>query len=361
MTASIPFTHDDIHLIRAYSSDIIQQTWANNRVEWGPTLDEDTYYAREKILASQEFTRNNKLQVWVLVPKTFDSASPQLDLILSAVETFERPGIIASKKDGLKDVISISVASVFTPAPYRGRGYASLMMKLLWKEIGNMEGVSFTFLYSDVGPTFYNRLGWTPKRSEEIVIPTTHTIAGRDRSVEKVTDSNLSELLAADAQQVRTLLKAQIEAAVSSSKVFAVVTPEPTCVLWLHARSRFVAKHILKLEDQEIVELGAKHGKSFVLWFHDLLKDQLFIIRWHLDSSNGGDETVACALIEAAQAEARKWKLSKVVMWNPEQSLADLLQVEIKYRDSAIPSLGLVDPAIKTDDVEWIHNEKYSW
>ncbi|KAG0293745.1 hypothetical protein BGZ96_002387 [Linnemannia gamsii] len=374
MTASAPFAHDDIHLIRAYSPDIIQQTWANNRVEWGPSLDEETYYARERMLASQEFTRDNKLQVWVLVPKTFDSVKPQLDLILSAVETFARPGIVASKDQGLKDVLSISVASVFTPAHYRGRGYASLMMKLLWKEIGNMKDVQFSFLYSDVGPNFYGRLGWTPKRSEEIVIPTAYTIpihdsdsaaAGDDRSgvrksmtVEKVTDSNVSELIVADAKQVRTLLKAQIETA-SSSKVFAVVTPEPTCVLWYHARARFAAQHVLKLEQYQVTEWGAKQSKSFVLWYHDLLKEQLFIIRWYLDPSDG-DET-ARSLIEAAQMEARKWKLSKVVIWNPDQPLADLLQLEIKYRDGAIPSLGLINSTVEKDNVEWVHNEKYSW
>ncbi|KAG0070043.1 hypothetical protein BGZ89_001547 [Linnemannia elongata] len=361
MTAVTSFAHEDIHLIRVYSPDIIQQTWTNNRVEWGPSLDEETYYARERILASQEFTRDNKLQVWILVPKTFDSANPQLDQILSAVETFERPGIVASKDQGLKDVLSISVASVFTPAHYRGRGYASLMMKLLWKEISSMKGVSFSFLYSDVGPTFYGRLGWTPKRSEEIVIPTAHPIQSSGSAamiVEKVTDSNLSELIAADAEQVRALLKGQIEAA-SPSKVFAVVTPEPTCVLWLHARARFAAQHILKLERHQITEWGAKHGESFVLWFHDLFKDQLFIIRWHLDPSDG--EETARALIEAAQTEARKWNLSKVVIWNPDQSLADLLRLDIKYRDSAIPSLGLVNSSIETDDIEWVHNEKYSW
>ncbi|KAG0377093.1 hypothetical protein BGX24_006723 [Mortierella sp. AD032] len=357
MTTSTPFALDDIHLIRAYSPDIIKQTWTNNRAEWGPTLDEETYHAREKVLASQEFTSDNKLQVWILVPKTFDSANPQLDLILSAVETFERPGIVASKDEGLKDVLSISVASVFTPAPYRRRGYASLMMRLLWKEIENMKGASFSFLYSDVGPTFYGRLGWNPKRSEEIVIPTTHTITGGNTSVEKVTYSNLSDLIAADAEQVRILLKAQIETA-SPSKVFAVVTPEPTCVLWLHARTRFVAQHIVKM-DQKVTELGARQGKSFALWYHDLLKDQLFVIRWYLDPSEG-DET-ARALIQAAQEEARKWKLSKVVIWNPEQSLANLLKVEIKHRDRDIPSLGLVNSAIETDNVEWVHNERYSW
>ncbi|KAF9089063.1 hypothetical protein BGX29_012248 [Mortierella sp. GBA35] len=356
MTVSTPFAHEDIHLICAYSSDIIKQTWANNRVEWGPKYDPETYFERERVLGSQEFTRDNKLKTWILVPKTFDSAKPQLDLILSAVETFERPGIVASKDQGLKEVLSISVASVFTPAHYRGRGYASLMMKLLWKEIEKMDGVAFTFLYSDVGPTFYGRLGWTPRRSEEVVIPTTHAVrdsAGSDRStesmtVEKVTDLNLSELLAADAEQVRTLLRAQIETA-SPSKVFAVVTPEPTCVFWLHARARFAAQRFLKLE-QQITDLGAKQGKSFVLWFHDLIKDQLFVIRWYLDPSDR-DET-ARALIEAAQAEAQKWKLSKVVMWNPDPSLTDLLNLEIKYREDAIPSLGLVNSTHETGNVE---------
>ncbi|KAG0269604.1 hypothetical protein BGZ95_002003 [Linnemannia exigua] len=349
MAATTSFAHNDIHLIRAYSPDIIQRTWANNRVEWGPTLDEETYYAREKVLASQEFTRDNKLQVWILVPKTFDSANPQLDLILSAVETFERPGIVASKGEGLKDVLSISVASVFTPVPYRGRGYASLMMKLLWKEIGNMKDVSFSFLYSDVGPTFYGRLGWTPKRSEEIIIATTPTITGGNTPVEMVTDSNLSELIAADAEQVRIQLKAQIETARPRS-LPSLLRSQPVsagCMLAL-----------VKL-DQQITELGARQGKSFVLWFHDLLKDQLFVIRWHLDPSEG-DET-ARTLIKAAQEEANKWKLSKVVIWNAEQSLADLLKVETKYRDSAIPSLGLVNSTIETDNVEWVHNEKYSW
>ncbi|KAF9934910.1 hypothetical protein FBU30_010177 [Linnemannia zychae] len=355
MTASTPFSHEDIHLIRACSSDIIQQTWANNRAEWGRTLDEETYYDRERVLASQEFTRDNRLQVWILVPKTFDSAKPQLDLILSAVETFERPGIIASKDQGLKDVVTISVASVFTPAHYRG---------LLWKEIAGMKDVSFTFLYSDVGPTFYSRHGWAPKRSEQMVLPAAHIVQNSDTGatknsvvIEKVTDSNLPELVSMDAKQVRRLLEAQVENG-SPSKVFVVVTPEPTCVQWLHTRSRFVAQRVLKLEDQ-IAELGARHGKSFVLWFHDLLKDQLFVIRWYLDSSDDSD--TARALIEAAQAEARKWKLSKVVIWNPAQSLADLLQLEIKYRDDAIPSLGLVDTSIETDNVEWVHNEKYSW
>ena len=229
-----------------------------------------------------------------------------------------------------------------------------------------MDGIGFSFLYSDAGPTFYGRLGWTPKRSEEIVIPSSHptldSAKAGDRSltVEKVTDSCLSELTAADAAQVRAQLETQIESA-PPSKVFAVVTPEPTCILWLHARAQYTAKNVLKLEQHQITDLGAKYGKSFVLWFHDLIKDQLFIIRLYLDPTHGDETTSARALLEAAQAEARKWSLSKVVIWNPDQSLADLLELEIKYRDDAIPSLGLINSTHAADNVEWVHNEKYSW
>lgn len=124
-----PYSHDEVHLIPATSQAIIQQTWTNNKEEWGKTLDLETYYAREVVLATQKFTKNNKLQVWVLVPKTFDPENPDLSLILSAVETFLRPGVVATKELGVRDVTSVSVASVFTPARYRGHGYGSLMMR----------------------------------------------------------------------------------------------------------------------------------------------------------------------------------------------------------------------------------------
>lgn len=124
-----PFAHSDIHLIRALSTEIIQRTWTNNKAEWGKTLDIETYFSRETHLANQNFAQHGKMKLWVLVPKSFDPDHPDLDQILSAVETYERPGIVATKDQGLRDVLCVSIASVFCPACYRGHGYATLMMK----------------------------------------------------------------------------------------------------------------------------------------------------------------------------------------------------------------------------------------
>ncbi|KAF9557456.1 hypothetical protein EC968_007619 [Mortierella alpina] len=363
--APAPFALEDIHLIQAHSPETIQRTWANNKHEWGKTIDTDTYYARERHLASQDFANQGKLRFWILVPATFRPDQPDLDLILSAVETYDRPGMVATKTHGVKDVLSISIASVFTPAQYRGHGYASHMMKLLWKEIEAMDRVAFTTLYSDVGPEFYGRLGWTPKRSDELEIPTSHRVTDAESIVlESVTDKDLSELIKRDALLVRSSLQARLDESSTSSPsstVLVVVTPEPNCIQWLHARSRFVTQNILKLNPHEIRTLGAKDpcSDSFVLWFHDLFELKLIIIRWRLDGKAG--EATARALIDAAQKEAQKWSLSSVVLWNPEQSLADLLKLEVKSREKSIPSLGMISPAFKADNVEWILNEKYAW
>ncbi|KAF9965133.1 hypothetical protein BGZ70_005361 [Mortierella alpina] len=362
--APAPFALEDIHLIQAHSPETIQRTWANNKHEWGKTIDTETYYARERHLASQGFASQGKLKFWILVPTTFSPEHPDLDLILSAVETYDRPGMVATKEYGVNDVLAISIASVFTPVQYRGHGYASHMMKLLWKEIEAMDIVAFTSLYSDVGPKFYGRLGWTPMRSDELVIPTSHQVTQAESIVvESVTDNDLLELIKRDAQLVRGSLQARLdESSVSSpSTVLVVVTPEPNCIQWLHARSRYVAQHILKLDQHEITTLGAKdpNSDSFVLWNHDLLKHKLVIIRWRLDSEAG--DATARALIGAAQREAEKWRLSSVVVWNPEQPLADLLGLNVDSREKSIPSLGLTSPAFKADNVEWILNEKYAW
>ncbi|KAI7819271.1 hypothetical protein BC939DRAFT_460742, partial [Gamsiella multidivaricata] len=334
------FIHNDIHLIRIYSPGIIQHTWANNRLEWGKTTDVETYFARETLLSNQDFTSNGKLKFWALVPKSFGQDHPNLDHVLCAVETFERPGIVATKNQGVKDVLSVSVASVFTPPQSRGHGYASLMMKSLWEEIKKMDNVSFTFLYSDVGPTFYGRIGWTPRRSDEIVIPTSHFVIDQSPSpparLANVTDDDLTSLINKDAQLLREELKKRAESS-GPEKIFVAATPEPSCIRWLTARSRFTAQYIRKLEQHDITVLGARDTKtdSFALYFHHLLEDQLYIIRWRLDPKAG--EETARALIQAAQAEAKKWNLSKVVIWNPEQSLADLLGLQIKHRDDALP------------------------
>jgi hypothetical protein len=52
-----------------------------------------------------------------------------------------------------------AIGSVFTASENRGRGYASRMMGLMYTKCKESGCISST-LYSDIGPVFYDRLGW---------------------------------------------------------------------------------------------------------------------------------------------------------------------------------------------------------
>ncbi|KAF9571538.1 hypothetical protein EC968_000432 [Mortierella alpina] len=405
-----PYALHDLVLIPATAPEIIQQTWTNNMEEWAKGVPLAQYHAREQHLAATEFSSENRLITWILVPKAdadvteeyktatgddgvrggfdpTDFSKQNLERILGAVETYERPGIVATVGDEiLHEVSSVSVASVYAPSKYRNHGYGKLMMRFLWKEIENM-GASFSFLYSDLGPDFYGNFGWTARTSTEIVIlpslalpapPSTASAAMNTRAsartvdLETVTEESLAVLVENDAQllrvQLKEKLKERLDTASSERTTFVAVTPEVRCIKWLHARAWFNAKEIWKFQDPQIKDLslgvyvsGTKD--QFVLWHHDFTDDNLFILRWRIDSTTTSNEadTIALAFVEAAQQEAKKWRLSKIVFWNGHDSLASLLGLKVKHRHHSIPSLGLVKSDQDTNNVEWVLNEKYSW
>ncbi|KAG9322950.1 hypothetical protein KVV02_004326 [Mortierella alpina] len=405
-----PYALHDLILIPVTSPEIIQQTWTNNMEEWAKGVPLEQYHAREQHLAATAFSSENHLITWILVPKADadvteeyktatgnhgvrggfnpkDFSKKNLERILGAVETYERPGIVATIGDeALREVSSVSVASVYAPSKYRNHGYGKLMMRLLWKEIEDM-GASFSFLYSDLGPDFYGNFGWTARTSTEIVILPSLTLpappsmassamttraSARTVELETVTEESLAVLIEHDAQLLRTQLteklKERSNTAGSERTTFVAVTPEVRCIQWLHARAWFNAKEIWKFQDPQIKDLrlgvyvtGTKD--QFVLWHHDFTDDNLFILRWRIDSTTTSDEsdTIALAFVEAAQQEAKKWRLSKIVFWNGHVSLANLLGLKVQHRHHSIPSLGLVKSDQDTNNIAWVLNEKYSW
>ncbi|KAF9116209.1 hypothetical protein BGX27_004316 [Mortierella sp. AM989] len=453
-----PYLHEDLVLVRTTVPEIIHRTWTNNMEEWAKGVPLSQYHAREKHLASTAFSSNNHLVTWILVPKlnadvtdaykqwvlnTSSSAKSQetravsggfdpldiseenMERILGALETYERPGIVATVGDEeLKDVSSMSVASVYAPSKYRNHGYGKLMMKLLWEEIERI-GASFTFLYSDLGAQFYTNFGWTARKSTEIVIPPSLEIpiiapstvtenpsnsnsssephkpmtraSVKQVSLETVThnsDGNhgqsiLQTLVDRDAQLLRQSLKQMIHPhqqgdSTTTMTTFVAVTPEIRCFQWLHARAWFNALEIYKFKEP-VVSKDLNYGvrvagrdDQFILWHHDFTDDNLFILRWRIESEelvsdnnllpleqhhhhHYSHDTIALTFIKAAQQEAKKWNLSKIVYWNGDASLAKLLGLKVNQRNHSIPSLGLVNSKQDTQSVEWILNEKYSW
>lgn len=148
-----PYALHDLILLPATAPEIVQQTWTNNMEEWAKGVPLEQYHARERHLAATAFSSDNRLITWILVPKANadvteeyktttgdhgvrggfdpkDFSKQNLERILGAVETYERPGIAATVGDKtLHEVSSVSVASVYAPSRYRNHGYGKLMMR----------------------------------------------------------------------------------------------------------------------------------------------------------------------------------------------------------------------------------------
>ncbi|KAF9923141.1 hypothetical protein FBU30_006763 [Linnemannia zychae] len=412
-----PYALSDLILIPATAPKSIQRTWTNNMEEWAKRVPIDQYHAREQHLASTAFSSEGRLITWILVPKPdanvtsayealtkdgegvrggfveSDESEANLERILGAVETYERPGLVArvGEEGGIKDVSTMSVASVYVPSKYRHHGYGKLMMKLLWEEMESQK-IAFSFLYSDLGPDFYGDFGWTARTCTQIVIPTTYTLptqpSARTRSsvrpvaLESIaTSDQLQELMDQDALLVRKDLEHRLTLATSDStnkiKTLVAVTPEIRAIQWLYARAWFNASVVFaKNHTPEAIESGLHYGvrvpgstTQFVLWHHDFTDDNLFILRWRIDPSPSKDDdedldAISLAFAQAAKDEAKKWNLSKVVFWNGDSHLADLLGLTVDIRKDSIPSLGLLNnayPGHQPAELEWVLNQKYSW
>jgi len=82
------------------------------------------------------------------------------------------------------------VGAVFTPVALRGQGYATVLLEqLLDRE--RRDGVELATLFSEIGPTFYQRLGFAPVPLDEMTVgvvrkdgaPATLVRAGEERDL----------------------------------------------------------------------------------------------------------------------------------------------------------------------------------
>ncbi|KAG9049106.1 hypothetical protein FS837_011118 [Tulasnella sp. UAMH 9824] len=147
-------------------------TWA----EWnrGRSVEE---YLREYAETDQcSFSTNDRYLTWVLVPRD-DSDTLAF---LSSCETYRRK-IVVKHDSGTKEAVGYGIASVFTRPDFRGKGYATHLMRLLHWVLAPHEllprfpfeiwgsppsqtlgDATVSVLYSDVGG-FYERCGPTPE------------------------------------------------------------------------------------------------------------------------------------------------------------------------------------------------------
>lgn len=322
-----------------------------NFVEWGTTLTLDQYLEREALLGATDFGHGHP--VWVLVPRT----NPGTLDFLSSCETYPKP-IVYKRLDGtVVHGTTHGIASVFTPPIHRGKGFCSTMLKMLREQFGKESlekggQLVGSHLYSDIGPVFYDRLGWSLNPALEVVISTEEalgyplpsggldvarwlTLKDLPRLFEEMTEKNLQTM--------------------SPGSIF--MPPRVEAVGWFLARTQYCARIRGKGSSDIVgVQLEQIDKSIFCVWSRCFNKKVLSVL-WI--SSGSFEETRS--LLALAGHIAMKSGLEKVILWDPLDSEWES-QGMLKTRSSDLSSVILFDSSVSAIVPRaWIFNVRGNW
>ncbi|KAF2112854.1 hypothetical protein BDV96DRAFT_613883 [Lophiotrema nucula] len=323
----------------------------NHADAWKGPLSLEQYLRREALLADQDHTRNGSLVPWALTDSSLARLANGQRVVLSGAESFLKRALI--KRAGsleVEDVICHGVGSVFCPVEYRNRGYTSVLMRLLAKELKNTKRdnddrrVAFSVLFSDIGRQFYARHGWTPFESTHVSLAV-HSPSTPEEDPSRafpplpISKPALSRDLPKLCQADEGMLRKWFDKQQPTSKTIAAIIPDIQTIQWIHAREDFICREIMHrspLTKGAQVSLGqSKDAWCYWTRVYDS-KDPtraegntLYIIRIVVEEGIDGTEQAVmavAALLEAAQREAILWNMERVIIWNPSQQTLALVR-----------------------------------
>jgi len=122
------------------------------------------------------------------------------------------------------------IGAVFTPADRRGHGYATRLIEMMLAE-ARQEGALFASLFSEIGPAFYERLGFTAVPLDEVTVsvrrkdgaPAMLVRAGDDRDLAAV--ATLHETRAAGARVALRRSAPLVQYAIAKKRLLAGLGP----------------------------------------------------------------------------------------------------------------------------------------
>ncbi|CAG8668341.1 5340_t:CDS:2, partial [Dentiscutata erythropus] len=339
----------------------------NSYMSWGyPVLTIEEYIEREEILANNEFTSEN-FKVWVLISRTnYNSINSNNTepIIYSQCETFKRKALITLSSGQVKEATCYCITALFTPPQYRHKGYATMMMRLLNDKLRFEYKAEFSYLYSEIGPDFYTRLGWKIFAHKEIRFDVDDkflTVSKNSEIIIAINQSNLESVINKDCE----LIKKEIT---KLNKKSVVILPTKPAFDWLFQKTKFYSEFHSSTEDPRlfgaIILKGNNYNEEplerFIMWNHDFKENELLIVRFRSDS-----QYMTKLLIHQAMQEANKFQFKRIILWNPDLSLfniskdLNIFDGEVVERTESLPSLAWY--ADDDDNVNWILNEKYTW
>ncbi|RFU32067.1 hypothetical protein B7463_g4244, partial [Scytalidium lignicola] len=359
-------------------------TWKQNYVNWGVALSEEEYIGRERYLQTVPLNRDGGVTHWILVDKTL---SPNNRAILAVCESLCKRALVKHKGTGqVKEIITHGIGSVFCNPQYRGRGYASRMLRELgetlriWQldaSIKGREECAFSVLWSDIGKKFYAGHGWHPFPSTHLEFDQAPLPEGKlATGVKKLTTPDLVELCSLDEKNiVKTLEQAPNE------KTHVALIPDYDTMRWHHEREEFVTKLLFGSSPSVKGAIAGSPGsRVWAIWtrgYYGKLDDpkavnSLYILRHVIEDESKEKEKETAenlkAVLAVAQDEANTWKCKHVQLWNPGEWVKGLVrEAGVEFRDvdrdaESIASLFWYGEGNgKVDEIDWVANEKFCW
>lgn len=319
-----------------------------NYAAWGAKVSKEQHVHKE------EFLNNTKLRKVHKPYVLLDGGN-----VVASFETFHSSVYYSRGKEVQKGTAA-SIASVFVEEKYRGKRYATEMLRK-FNEHARKEGYICSDLYSDVKPAIYERVGWReyPAPYVEILASEfsknsnfSNLISGVQFLGDSINGNILRRILAKEEQTTKLRVQERAKACEDTTVVSYILTQEK--LEWMTQTNIFYATVFNMIPSSTI---GAFIDEdNYVLWSHDYKEEQMFILKIRSDLPETTQK-----LLSVAVAEAIQFNLSKVnIWWNLPLSHAIFNNLSITNRvEDSIPMLAWF--ADGNSKVEWINVEKYSW
>lgn len=360
-----------LHLTHPTPAENVE-TWTLNSVNWGTSLSTPDYLEREAYLTTIPLAKDGGITHWILVDRNLP---PNLRPILASCETLRKP-VLVSHNGEVKEEITHGIGSVFSQPKFRGKGYASRMLKELapllqdWQVDEKSGNCSFSVLYSDIGKKYYNKFGWAPFPSAHIELKP--AAKPHSTNVTKLSCPDIPELCQLDVQYIRKAL-----ANTKDGKTHVAVIPNHDQMQWHHKREDFVCNKLFKRHPHIKGAMAGKPGsRIWTIWtraYYGPLNEPksgntLHLLRLVIEDDSATAENVESlkAILELAQAEAKEWQLDAVDLWNPSTGVRKLVEMTglesewVDRQEESIASLMWYGEGASAD-VSWLANEKYGW
>ncbi|KAG7390790.1 hypothetical protein PHYBOEH_006916 [Phytophthora boehmeriae] len=373
---------DKFRVVRLTREELKVQCKNDDFEEWGaPALNLPQYQRKEQLQRETAFSQRGSV-FWALVEKS-DSDENSIDdsdlvagrtALCCHCESHRFDCVLRRQSGEIERGYSHHIGSVFTLPEFRKRGLATFFMKQVAKQLAQFRGALVSVLYSDIGPTYYDKLGWRLHPSQMATLDVTHPRNAKTNndSIELIPlalDQELDEFFKADNDR----LVEELSSAKFEGREAFVILPTRDSLEWQFCIGVHFARE--RGFDELPSCCGVKaNTDAFVVWSHNVRGSTLNIVRARLPDV-GDDHAIATtrALMNAALEEARKFQLKKVAIWNPPPVLLydDVrhhLEIEVDERNDSLSSAMVfhngsvdVDGDAKTPLPHWLSNEKYAW